>query len=84
MTVKNEKVPIATMVKRDDKNLYIFAVAMRAEATSAQFTVGSLSGSSPVVVLDESRTLQAQSGVFSDGFAPWDVHLYQIPMGEVP
>jgi hypothetical protein len=81
---RNEKVPIATMVKRDDKNLYIFAVAMRGEATSAQFTISSLTGARPITVLDENRTLQSQSGVFSDDFAPWDVHLYQIPTAEAP
>jgi hypothetical protein len=84
VAAKSEKIPIAMMVKRDDKNLYIFAVAMRGEAASARFTIEPLSGPRPVTVLDENRTLQSQSGVFSDDFAPWDVHLYQIPAGEQP
>ncbi len=82
--VKNEKVPIATMVKRDDKHLYIFAVAMRGEPTSAQFTVSALPDARSVSVLDENRTLKAQAGVFADDFAPWDVHLYQIPLATTP
>ncbi len=78
LVTKNEQVPIATMVKRDDKNLYVFAVSMRGEPTSAQLTVKGLSGVRSVTVLDENRTLPSESGVFSDAFAPWDVHLYQV------
>jgi hypothetical protein len=84
MITKNEKVPIATMVKRDDKNIYVFAVAMRGEATSAQFTIKDQSGVRAIAVLDEDRALLARSGVFSDDFAPWDVHLYRIPIAETP
>jgi hypothetical protein len=84
VVAKNEKVPIAVMVKRDDQSIYVFAVALRGEATSAQFTIKALSGTRPATVLDENRTVQAQSGVFSDDFAPWDVHLYQVSAGETP
>jgi hypothetical protein len=76
-----EQVPVATVVKRDENHLYLFAVAMRGEATSAQFTFPALSGARSVTVLDENRTLQSQDGVFTDDFAPWDVHLYRIPAG---
>jgi hypothetical protein len=84
VAVQDEKVPIATMVKRDDKNIYVFAVAMRDAANSARFTISGLSDVRPVTVLDENRSLLARSGVFSDDFAPWDVHLYRIPTGDVP
>jgi hypothetical protein len=72
-------VPIATMIKRHEDKTYVFAVAMRNEATSAEFKLEGLSGVRTVTVLDEDRTLESNDGAFADRFAPWDVHLYEIP-----
>jgi hypothetical protein len=72
-------VPIATMMKRHEGKTYVFAVAMRDAATSAQFRVAGVSGDRTVTVLDEDRTLESTNGAFADRFSPWDVHLYEIP-----
>jgi hypothetical protein len=74
-----QDVPIATMMKRHEGRTYVFAVAMRDDAASAQFKVEGLTGARTVTVLDEDRTLESNDGAFADRFAPWDVHLYEIP-----
>jgi hypothetical protein len=66
-------------MKRHEGRTYVFAVAMRNEATSATFQVDGLTGAGTVTVLDEDRTLESNDGAFADRFAPWDVHLYEIP-----
>ncbi len=72
-------VPIATMMKRHEGRTYLFAVVMREAAASAEFQIEGLPGLRTVTVLDEDRTLESRDGVFADRFAPWDVHLYEIP-----
>lgn len=72
-------VPIATMMKRHEGKTYLFAVAMRDGATSARFRIGGLPGTRTVTVLDEDRTLESNDGGFTDVFAAYDVHLYEIP-----
>jgi hypothetical protein len=74
----NADVPLATMVKRQGGDVYLFAVAMRAGQTRARGTVTGLSGANAVEVLGENRTLESKDGVFRDDFQPWDVHLYRV------
>ena len=74
----NTAVPIDTMVKRYAGSLYVFAVAMRPSATTATFTLRGV-GAASATVLGESRAIAVDGGTFSDAFAPYDVHLYQIP-----
>ena len=80
----HEDVPVATMVKRDGGQTYIFAVAIRRGSTRAEFTVAGLTGARRVDVLDEDRQIMATDGVFADDFGPWDVHLYRIADHEAP
>ena len=70
--------PVAVMMKRHAGATYIFAVAMRDKAARATFTIPGMTGTVPVTVLDEDRTLESRDGVFTDDFQPWDVHLYQM------
>lgn len=74
----HEDVPIATMMKRHEGQIYLFAVAMRERATRAEFRVSGLAGVRPVDVLDEDRQVTAVDGVFADDFQPWDVHVYRV------
>ena len=76
--MEDRDVPVAVVMKRHAGATYVFAVAMRGQATRAQFTVHGLTGTVPVTVLDEDRSLEAKDGVFADEFRPWDVHLYCI------
>lgn len=48
-------------------------------ALNTQFTVSGLTGTQTVTVMGESRTLSATNGVFTDSFAPYSQHIYQIP-----
>jgi hypothetical protein len=76
----NGDVPVATMVKKHDGAVYLFAVAMRQGQTRARLSIQGLSGRHTVEVLDEGRTLEAIDGAFEDDFKPWDVHLYRLPV----
>ncbi len=73
------EVPVAAMMKRYEGKTYVFAVAMRDEAAAARFRIDGLPGDHTVNVLDENRTLESSDGTFTDNFAPYDVHLYEIP-----
>ena len=78
--VKSEKpdVPVAFMLKRHQGSTYLFAVGMRDGPTRATFKMNGLTGEKKVNVLGENRTIIAQDGNFTDEFAPWEVHLYQV------
>jgi hypothetical protein len=73
----NTAVPIDIMVKRYQGALYVFAVAMRPESAMGTFTVRGLTTGN-ATVLGESRTLSIVGGQFTDAFAAYDVHLYQL------
>ena len=74
----NTAAPIATMVKQLGGVTYIFAVAMRPLDTRVEFVSEQFSTSETVEVLGENRTLTVKGGRFTDGFGPWDVHLYRV------
>jgi hypothetical protein len=73
----NASTPVDIMVKRYLGNLYIFAVAMRPGATTATFTLRGITNAT-ATVLGESRTISVTGGSFSDIFAPYAVHLYEV------
>jgi hypothetical protein len=70
--------PVATMVKRHEGHLYIFAVGMSNQPAHAVFKVARQSGNSDVEVIGVSRTIPLRSGEFSDEFKSYDVNLYRI------
>ena len=74
----NSTVPVASMVKKHAGATYVFAVAMRGEATTATSTLQGLGNARIVEVLGENRAVTLRDGVFTDDFGPWDVHLYRI------
>lgn len=74
-------VPVDVLVKRRGREVFVFAVAMRAKPTEGRFALPGLKGDAPVEVLGEKRTLTAKDGAFQDRFEPWDVHLYRLPAG---
>lgn len=76
-------VPVAFMVKRTDEALYIFATAMRADATTATFAIGT-AVAPEVEVLGEGRTLPLKESGFTDEFGPYGVRLYRIGLREAP
>jgi len=78
VTSTNSNIPIAVMAKRYAGAVYVFAVCMRGDETSASFAVPGLRGAGEVKVLGENRTIRAKDGVFKDDFKAWDVHLYLL------
>ena len=70
-------VPVDVLVKRHRQATYVFAAAMRNAPTTATFTFRD-GGTTRAEVLGENRTLALTGGVFSDGFAPYAVHLYRL------
>ncbi len=81
VTSTNAEVPVDILVKSYGRDLFVFAVAMRAAPTEGRFALRGAKGSALVEVLGEKRTLTAKDGTFQDRFAPWDVHLYRLPTG---
>jgi glycosyl hydrolase family 42 (putative beta-galactosidase) len=82
-TSSNAKVPVDIMVKRHGGATYVFAAAMRGEATQATVTLnGKWPPTAKVEVVGENRTLEAAAGKFTDDFKGYDVHIYRIAAGK--
>jgi hypothetical protein len=65
------------LVKQYGDTLYLFAVSMRDEATSATFTLNGFQDGL-VSVIGEDRELTLSSGSFTDQFEGYEVHLYKM------
>jgi len=76
VSVTNEAVPVAAVMKEEGGTKYIFAVGMRQGETQASFSVPA--GTSTVEVINESRSIAVKNGSFTDTFADYDVHLYRL------
>jgi hypothetical protein len=74
----NEAVPVAIMTKKHNGAMYLFAVAIRGNKTTATFTLQQPGSYKTIEVLGENRTITFKKGVFKDNFESWDVHLYRI------
>jgi len=73
----NEAVTVATMAKKHNDAIYLFAVGMRGNKTTATFTLQHAESVKAVEVIGENRTITVNDGVFKDNFEAWDVHLYR-------
>ena len=78
MKSASAEVPVAVMVKRDQRATYLFAVGMREGATTATFSLTGTKGQGKVEVIGENRTLKSNDGTFTDDFDSWGVHLYRL------
>jgi hypothetical protein len=65
------------LVKDHNDRLFIFATAMSTSSASCTFTVTNPPATT-VTVLDENRTITMTGNQFTDSFAGYGVHLYQI------
>jgi hypothetical protein len=66
---------VDVMIKRYEGSTYLFAVEMN--GAEVESTIN-FPGANQVNVLGENRTIQATNSSFTDNFAPWDVHIYQL------
>jgi hypothetical protein len=71
--------PIATMVKKYQNTMYIFAVAMTNSASHPRFTLEKSSGADALVV-GENRSVPITGGIIEDAFGGYSVHIYEIPL----
>ena len=69
---------ITTMVKESGGALYLFAVSNIADGQTVSFSVSGIKKGGAVVV-DENRSVAISNGTLSDSFAPYAVHIYEIP-----
>ena len=75
----NPDSPIATMLKRQGGETYLFAMGARPGGeTTATFKLRDC-GDLRATVLGESRTIPVTGGIFQDRFAEYQVHLYKLP-----
>jgi len=58
--------------------VYLFAVAVYHEETTATFRVAGLGPEAAAEVLGEGRTIRVANGRFADTFRGYGVHLYRI------
>ena len=68
---------LATMVKRQNGAIYVFAVAMVASDFDARIRLN-VGPAKRAWVIGESRVIDLDGAVLSDHFAPYAVHLYRI------
>lgn len=78
LTITPAEAPLATMMKRREENVFIFGVNLRNEPIRASLSVHGAGAMKNAAVLGESRHIAIQDGTFSDEFAAYDVHLYQL------
>jgi hypothetical protein len=68
--------PVDAIAKRQGDSTWVFAAAMREQASKASFAVKGAKGTAEV--LGENRSIPLKDGKFEDEFKPYDVHLYRI------
>lgn len=78
---------VDAMVRQTPGYIWVFAARLTDFGEENQpplatgFTVSGMTGSQTAVVYGENRTVPVVNGVFTDAFAPFAVHIYQIPYG---
>ncbi len=75
----NPDVPVAVMLKRYADATYLFAVAMRDDATSVELTFTCIPPGASAEVLGEDRSVALTDRTLADEFSGYEVHLYRIP-----
>jgi hypothetical protein len=78
LLAKNRSIPVDTMLKRYGDGTYLFAAEMRGGNTTATFTLRDFLVAASAEVLGEDRSISIRSGVFTDDFSSYGVHLYRI------
>ncbi|MDB6155973.1 MAG: hypothetical protein JWL90_4426 [Chthoniobacteraceae bacterium] len=74
----NGGIPIAGMLKRSKGGDFVFAVNLRNESAHARISVPGVGETMEAAVLGETRKITLKGGLFTDAFAPYSVHLYQL------
>ncbi len=78
---------VDAMVRQTPGYIWVFAARLtdfgeeNAAPLTTQLTVSEMNGTQAATVYGEDRTVQVVNGVLTDTFAPYAVHIYQIPYG---
>jgi hypothetical protein len=72
-------VPISAVVKEHGSALYVFAVGMENEPSTAQFAIRGVRNAE-AAVLNEGRSVGIRDGVLEDRFDGYGTHLYEIQL----
>ncbi len=78
---------VDAMVRQTPGYIWVFAARLtdfgeeNHPPLATEFTVSGMTGSQTAAVYGENRTVPVANGVFTDTFAPYAVHIYQIPYG---
>ncbi len=87
VSTEADSAPVATMVKRYDGALYLFAVNMRDRPSEATFTLRDSAlleaGATTIKVIGEDRSINPTAPTtekmsFTEAFEPYGVRLYRI------
>ena len=70
-------VPVASLVKRHDDIVYVFVASLREGEAEVRFRMKE-GADAEAEVLDESRSLHAPDGEWTDRFTGYQVHLYRV------
>lgn len=78
-----EKAVIAVMMKQRDAKTYLFAVNMGNQPAKGIFVLrADVKAGKSAEVRYEARSLPISEGQFADEFAPYQVHIYELPTGK--
>ena len=72
--------PISVALKRAKGQSVLIAANRGAKAVDVTFALPNLAAT-PIPVLSENRTVTATAGALRDHFAPYAVHIYELPHG---
>jgi hypothetical protein len=72
-------VPIATLAKKYENALYVFAVAMENRPSTPRLGIPGVQ-EAKAAVIDEARDVTIKEGIIEDSFDGYAVHLYKIPI----
>jgi hypothetical protein len=77
-------IPVSTMAKWHENQLYVFTVCLRNASTRSTFRFRGVTPTMPVEVIGESRNVTVDGGKFTDDFKPYEVHLYRVRWDSPP
>jgi hypothetical protein len=69
---------VATLCKRHEGALYLFAVSLRGKPVKASLVLAGVEGKASVEAIGEARRVEAAGGRFEDEFEPYGVHFYKL------
>ncbi len=80
VSTSNKEVPVRFLAKKFGKDLYLFTIGMRNASTRAVIGIDGLKRVGRVEVVGENRFIEINRGQFTDGYLPYQAHIYRIAL----